>query len=85
MRLKATLAPPGIPALPGDYDFARAAWFMRLGGIGFTLAKPMLDPDIGRAAVELRFWAAIERMRLAIGPRITRGAAGRDRADRHGR
>src|SRR6476646_2800897 len=27
VRLKSTLSPPPGPALPGDYDFARAAWF----------------------------------------------------------
>jgi competence protein ComEC len=27
VRLKATLNPPPGPSLPGDYDFARAAWF----------------------------------------------------------
>src|SRR5688572_1074386 len=31
VRLKATLSPPPGPALPGDYDFARAAWFQGLG------------------------------------------------------
>jgi len=73
LRLKATLGPPGIPALPGDYDFARAAWFMKLGGIGYTFAKPMLDPDLGAPPQWLQFWASVERVRLAIGLRI--GAA----------
>ena len=31
VRLRATLSPPPGPALPGDYDFARAAWFQALG------------------------------------------------------
>jgi competence protein ComEC len=76
LRLKATLAAPGIPALPGDYDFARAAWFMRLGGIGYSMARPTLDPDLGEPPFSLRFWAGVERVRLAIGQRITSGLAG---------
>ncbi len=76
LKLKATLAPPGIPALPGDYDFARAAWFSRLGGIGYALSKPVPDPDLGDPPLALRFWAGIERIRLAIGQRITEALPG---------
>jgi competence protein ComEC len=71
IRVKATLAPPAIPSLPGDYDFARAAWFNMLGGVGFALAKPVLDPDIGPAPLSLQFWAAIEKVRWSINRRIT--------------
>jgi competence protein ComEC len=71
VRVKATLAPPAIPSLPGDYDFARAAWFNMLGGVGFALAKPVLDPDIGPAPLSLQFWAAIEKVRWSINRRIT--------------
>ena len=40
IRLNATLAPPSMPALAGDYDFARAAWFSGLGGVGYARACP---------------------------------------------
>ncbi len=76
LRIKATLGPPGIPALPGDYDFARAAWYNSLGGIGYSLAKPALDPDLGEPPLWLQFWAGIERIRLAIGTRIRDGLPG---------
>jgi competence protein ComEC len=36
IRLRATLSPPPWPSLPGDYDFARAAWFQGLGAVGFA-------------------------------------------------
>jgi competence protein ComEC len=71
IRVKATLAPPAIPSLPGDYDFARAAWFNMLGGVGFALAKPVLDPEIGPAPLSLQFWAGIEKVRWSINRRIT--------------
>ena len=76
LRMRATLGPPGIPALPGDYDFARAAWFNSMGGIGYALAKPSLDPDLGDPPLWLQFWAGIERIRLAIGTRITESLPG---------
>ena len=37
LTLRARLAPPQSAALPGGYDFARAAWFMGLGGTGIAL------------------------------------------------
>ncbi len=37
VRLLARLQPPLPPALPGAFDFARQAWFERLGAIGFAV------------------------------------------------
>jgi competence protein ComEC len=37
VRLRARLAPPPPMALPGGYDFARDAWFRRIGGVGRAL------------------------------------------------
>ncbi len=37
VRLRARLEPPPGPSWPGGFDFARRAWFQRLGGIGFAL------------------------------------------------
>ena len=34
VRLRARLMPPAPPAVPGAYDFARAAWFSGLGATG---------------------------------------------------
>ncbi|GAB4225441.1 MAG: ComEC/Rec2 family competence protein [Kiloniellaceae bacterium] len=39
LRLRASLRPPSPPALPGAFDFARQAWFQRLGGIGFAFGQ----------------------------------------------
>ena len=30
------LRPPPVPSAPGDYDFARLAWFQKLGAVGFV-------------------------------------------------
>ena len=37
VRLRARLAPPPPMALPGEHDFARDAWFLRLGAVGKAL------------------------------------------------
>jgi competence protein ComEC len=39
LRLRAYLLPPPPMALPGAYDFARTAWFARIGATGRVLGK----------------------------------------------
>jgi competence protein ComEC len=39
LRLRARLAPPPPMALPGTHDFARDAWFARIGAVGRSLGK----------------------------------------------
>ena len=34
------LSPPSPPAVAGAYDFARSAWFMRLGAVGYAVNAP---------------------------------------------
>ena len=38
IRALVKLSPPPRPARPGDYDFARRAYFAGLGGVGFALS-----------------------------------------------
>ncbi len=78
MRLRARLAPPAAPAMPGAYDFQRHAWFARIGGVGFayTMAEA-LPPPAGQAAPAGGLWLA--RLRLTVADRIRAaipGAAG---------
>lgn len=42
IALRARLMPPPGPAVPGAYDFARAAWFDGLGAVGRALDPPVL-------------------------------------------
>ncbi|HSM94659.1 MAG TPA: ComEC/Rec2 family competence protein [Rhizomicrobium sp.] len=42
ISIDAVLMPPPSPASPGDYDFGRAAYFMRIGAVGFSFGKPLL-------------------------------------------
>ncbi|HEY1721896.1 MAG TPA: ComEC/Rec2 family competence protein [Magnetospirillaceae bacterium] len=41
IHLRATLLPPPQPAAPGAYDFARQAWFLKIGAVGYALADPV--------------------------------------------
>jgi competence protein ComEC len=42
LHLKAWLMPPAPAAVPGAYDFARAAWFQGIGATGKALGKPVV-------------------------------------------
>lgn len=76
VRIKAHLAPPSGPALPGGYDFARGAFFQRLGGIGYALHRAEPDPEAGPPPRSLQFGAAVARLRQDIGARITAALPG---------
>ena len=82
VRLKATLSPPPGPALPGDYDFARAAWFQGLGARRLRHGGAGAGGESRRAAAV----AAGERggRASAAGDRPARGR-GAARADRRHR
>lgn len=49
VALRARLVPPPPPAVPGAYDFARVAWFQRLGATGRAL-DPVRIVGRGEAA-----------------------------------
>lgn len=64
---RASLMPPSPPAAPGAFDFARDAYFDRLGAVGYTLGRLRLErpPDDG---MSFRLWVA--DVRLALTARI---------------
>jgi competence protein ComEC len=77
VRIRATLTPPPWPSLPGDYDFARAAWFQGLGAVGFaTGAATKVQADAAAAPLSLRAGAVIERVRQGIGRRVVAALPG---------
>lgn len=74
--LKAHLAAPAAPALPGSFDFARYAYFAGIGAVGYALSPPLADPEAPPPPVTLQFLAGIQRLRRAIGARIDRVLSG---------
>jgi competence protein ComEC len=75
VRLRAWLMPPAPPAVPGAYDFARAAWFQGVGGSGRALDVELLAPAAwqGWAA---RLAAARQRLADHIRARLEGGEGG---------
>ncbi|MFP5329513.1 MAG: ComEC/Rec2 family competence protein [Alphaproteobacteria bacterium] len=62
VRLRARLAPPPPMALPGSYDFARDAWFKRIGAVGRALGPAeLLEPGNN---------SGLERVRDRLGRHI---------------
>lgn len=76
IRFKGSLAPPAIPSLPGDFDFARVAFYLGIGGVGFAAGPPQPAPEIGAPPTDLAVRAWIERRRQEIGGRITAAVPG---------
>jgi len=71
IRLRAMIGPPPPPASPGAYDFARDAFYDRVGGVGFSLGEPA-ETTLPRAPMRLRWVMAINRTRWALATRIVR-------------
>ena len=75
LSLRATLSPPSGPAAPGAFDFARLAYFKRLGGIGFSYGGAhFIDPpeDVDSGGWKI----ALGRFRQAVTERIRAGLDG---------
>ncbi|MBV8564858.1 MAG: ComEC family competence protein [Methylobacteriaceae bacterium] len=70
VAVTARLLPPAHAALPGGYDFARDAYFSRIGAVGsvlggLTVATPASPPDFALSAA-----TAIDRLRNALARRV---------------
>ncbi len=70
LDLTAQLMPPPGPAAPGDSDFARAAYFARIGAVGFAFGKPGIAPLAHPPAFFERIAGLVESMRARVTARI---------------
>lgn len=76
ISVMARLSPPGGPVEPGAYDFARAAWFDRLGAIGVAtgpVARLDGPPPQGPLGA---LWLSVQSSRASIGAALRDGVAG---------
>jgi competence protein ComEC len=69
ISVTARIQPPSGPVLPGGYDFARAAYYDRIGAVGFAYgaARPA---DIGPAPLGLRLQEPLAQLRDLIRKRV---------------
>lgn len=42
-RSRVILMPPPGPVAPGEFDFARQAWFDRIGAVGYSISQPNIE------------------------------------------
>jgi competence protein ComEC len=63
ITVQARLSPPAPPAEPGAFDFRRAAWFDRLGGVGYSRDPVLRAGPPGPPDLHVRVFAA--RMAIA--------------------
>ncbi|MBP7704380.1 MAG: ComEC/Rec2 family competence protein [Caulobacter sp.] len=70
IAIRAMLNPPPPPASPGAYDFARDAWFDRVGGVGFSLGEPRTAAGLPRPPWRLRLSMAVNAVRWRLAERI---------------
>jgi competence protein ComEC len=66
----AVLMPPPGPAAPGGYDFGRAAWFDRIGGVGFAYGRAHTIAPLRPPTLVERMQVATARLRWRMTERI---------------
>ena len=69
VTMRARLQPPGGAVMPGGYDFARVAFYERIGAVGFVYgaAKPA---DIGPPPLGIRLSVPLAHLRDTIRRRV---------------
>ena len=72
IQVKARLAPPPPMALPGTYDFARDAWFNRIGAVG----KALGPVTVTHAAAPRGLDRVRESLRSLVSTRLPTNSAG---------
>lgn len=76
VRVKAHLAPPAGPSLPGGFDFARGAFFQQLGGVGYALSRAETDDSAGPPPPGIGWAAAVAGLRQEISARVAAALPG---------
>ncbi len=75
LSLRATLMPPPTPSIPDGYDFARQAWFDRLGAVGYAFSAKRLSPVPSDGLFD-RFAIGLSALRHDLTGRIANAIGG---------
>jgi competence protein ComEC len=76
VSFKARLLPPARASLPGGYDFARDAWFARLGAVGNVLGRIEVIKAPVAPGLMMSAMMALDRGRNALARRIDKIVGG---------
>ena len=76
VSLKARLLPPAHAALPGGYDFARDAYYMRIGAVGSVLGKMQAVAPPDHPGLFASLHMSIDRARNALARRVASSVEG---------
>ena len=76
VSLKARLLPPAHAAIPGGYDFARDAYYMRIGAVGSVLGKMQAVAPPDHPGMLASVHMAIDRARNALARRVAASVEG---------
>jgi competence protein ComEC len=76
VHLRAYLMPPAPAAVPGAYDFARAAWFQGIGATGRVLGKVEVAAPAGEQGWRARLASWRQRLGGHIRARLPGGEGG---------
>ena len=74
--VKARLLPPPHASLPGGYDFARDAYFARIGAVGNVLGSSQTVDPPEAPGWSLSFFAAVDRARNTLALRVANAIGG---------
>lgn len=70
VRVYAVLLPPPPPALPGDYDFGRAAFFDGIGAVGYAFGAPQILAPASAPNLFGRLFLTVKGLRWRMAARI---------------
>ena len=76
VSLRARLVPPARASIPNGYDFARDAFYARLGAVGSVIGNLEVTPATHPADLKLRFYATVDRARNALAKRVEQSIGG---------
>jgi competence protein ComEC len=70
VEVLAVLRPPPGPAMPGDYDFGRWAFYQRIGAVGYLYGRPHAIAPLRAETWSERLLGGLERLRSRMTARV---------------